>query len=63
MTDALDCEMSFNFKLFVSVRRLRARVRYLISEFADELGVVVVRFDDVRLAAGEMRGTLNEIRP
>lgn len=36
---------------------------HLVSEFADELGVVVVCFDDVRFAAGEMRGALDEIRP
>lgn len=40
-----------------------ACVQYLISEFADELSVVVVRFDDLSLATGKMRGTLNEIGP
>lgn len=38
-------------------------VHYLISEFADELGVVVVCFDDLGLAARKMRGALNEIGP
>lgn len=36
---------------------------YLVSQFADELGVVVVCFDDVSFATGQMRGTLDEIRP
>ena len=39
------------------------RVKYLISEFADELSVIVVCFDNLCLAAGKMRGTLNEIGP
>ncbi|TNN69800.1 hypothetical protein EYF80_020032 [Liparis tanakae] len=38
-------------------------VHYLISEFADELSVIVMRFDEFRLAAGKMRGALNEIGP
>lgn len=38
-------------------------VKYLISEFADELCVVVMCFDDLCLAAGKMRGALNEIGP
>lgn len=38
-------------------------MQYLISEFADELGVVVVCFDDLCLAAGEMRGAFNEVGP
>lgn len=42
---------------------LHACVQYLISEFADELSVVVVCFDDLCLAAGNMRGALDEIRP
>lgn len=41
----------------------RAHVLYLISEFADELSVIVVRFDDIRFATRNMRGTLNEVRP
>lgn len=69
MTNARDYEMSFNLmlcasgKLRKSLCRLRAHVWYLISEFTDELSVVVVRFDDVCLAASKMRGTLNEVRP
>ena len=39
-----------------------ARV-YLISEFADEFGVVVVRLDERRLAAGHLGGALDEVGP
>lgn len=38
-------------------------IQYLISKFADELSVIVVGFDDFCFAAGNMRGTLNEIGP
>lgn len=38
-------------------------VQYLISEFADELSVVVVCLDDLCLAAGKMRSAFNEVRP
>lgn len=40
-----------------------AFVQYLISQFADELSVVVVCFDDLCLAAGKVGGTLDEIGP
>lgn len=40
-----------------------AKAPYLVSEFADELGVVVVRFDDVGLAAGQVGGALDQIGP
>lgn len=35
----------------------------LVPEFADELGVVVVRLDDLGLAAGQVGGALDEVGP
>lgn len=40
-----------------------AKAPYLVPEFADELSVVVVRLDDVGLAAGQVGGALDQIRP
>lgn len=37
--------------------------QYLISKFADQLGVIVVCFDDLCFATGQMRGALDEVRP
>lgn len=34
---------------------------YLVSEFADELRVVVVSFDDISLAAGQVRCALDQV--
>ena len=36
---------------------------YLISELADELSVVVVRLDELRLAAGQLGGALDQVGP
>lgn len=35
----------------------------LVPEFADELGVVVVRLDDLGLATGQVGGALDEVGP
>lgn len=52
-------QQCINFAVYVN----KGPVQYLISEFTDELGVIVVCFDDICLATGKMRGTLNEIWP
>lgn len=53
--------MMDNVEIHVSIKQ--ACVPYRFPEFADELSVVVMRFDDSRLAAGHMRGTFNKIGP
>lgn len=44
-----------------SCKRLAGQ--YLISKFADQLGVIVVCFDDLCFATGQMRCALDEVRP